>query len=803
MWKNYLNMVLRGIWKYKTYSIINILGLAVGLSCCLLILLYVQYELSYDRYHENVERTYRVSLHGVLAGNEINAVTTPYPMAAALVNEFPEVATATRFRKFFLEMLVSVDDIRYQESEVFHADQEFFEIFDYDFIAGSMATALENSYSVVITESIAKKYFPDSNALGQSLTFNNDREYQITGVINEVPENTHFHPQFLVSFNSDEDHDSPIWISNNIATYLTLRPGVDVTEFAPKLTDLVDKYVAPQIEQALGFSVEEFFASGGRYEYDLQPLTAIHLNSNMQGEIESNGNAAYVTTFLAIALFVLALACINFMNLPAARSANRAKEIGVRKVVGAQRAQLLIQFMAESILISLLALAIALPIVSLLLPAFNAITERSMSLDVIFSLQAMLLISFLTFAVGCISGSYPALYLSRFHPQEVLKGKFSGGAKSAWFRSTLVIFQFAISIALVAATLIVYSQLEYMRNKPLGFEKEQLLLVHRASALGEQLESFKIRVAAQANVQAVSSSVHVPGVEVDQNVYILEGDPASETRAIWATSVGYDYIETLQIEVLEGRSFSREFGSDETAYVINEAAARELGIEDPTSHGLLEPDPSGMRSGPIIGMVKDFHFESLHQEIRPMLFRYQEFARYVVIRVQADNTQQTINEVEDLWEEITAGEPFEYSFLDEDFAKLHQGDRKMGEVFTVFSLLAILIACLGLYGLASYTTEQRTKEIGVRKTLGASVSDIVVLISKEFILLVLIALLAAVPVCYFAMSQWLQLFSYRIAIPISAFAIAGVLALIIAFLTVSFQSIKTALTNPAYTLRDE
>ena len=348
MWKNYLNTVLRGIWKYKTFSAINIMGLAIGITCCLLILLYVQYEFSYDRYHENTERIYRVSLHGVLAGNEINAVTSPYPMAAALAREFPEVESTTRLRAFFLDMLVSLGDTAYQEKEIYHADQSFFDVFSYEFLAGDSSTALNQPNSMVVTESIANKYFPESEALGRSLTFNNDREYLITGVIEDVPDNSHFHPEFLVSFLSDEDHDSPVWISNNIATYLILRPGISADEFVVKFEELVDKYVAPQIEAALGVPIAEFFGSGGVYGYDMQPLATIHLNSNMQGELEQNGNAGYVYTFFAVALFVLLLACVNFMNLSTARSANRAKEIGVRKVMGAHRVQLLMQFLAES-----------------------------------------------------------------------------------------------------------------------------------------------------------------------------------------------------------------------------------------------------------------------------------------------------------------------------------------------------------------------------------------------------------------------------------------------------------------------
>lgn len=796
-------MVLRGIWRYKAFSAINIMGLAIGISCCLLILLYVQFELSYDRYHEKADRIYRTSIQGVLAGNEINAAVSPYPMAAALVREYPEVEAAARFRRFFQEMLVSIEDINYQEREIFHADPSFFEIFSYQFLAGDPATALIDPNTVVLTESIANKYFGDSPALGQTLTFNNDREYLVTGVIEDVPENTHFHPELLVSFTSDPEHDSPNWVSNNISTYFLLRPDVSASEFYDKLQEAVEKFVAPQIEAVLGASFSDFLNTGGRYEYGMQPLNDIHLYSNMEAELEQNGNAAYVYTFLAVALFVLLLACINFMNLSTARSSIRAREIGVRKVMGAYRQQLLVQFLTESILISLFALLIAIPIVALLLEPFSALTDRPMSLDSILNLPTLGLLLLFTVLVGLVSGSYPAFFLSRYHPQEVLKGTLSKGAKSAWFRSGLVVFQFTISIALVSATLIVYSQLNYMRTKALGFEKEQLLVIHRATALGEQLESFKEQLSRLPSVISISSSTHVPGEQVNQNVYVLEGQPMTDTKAIWSMRIGYDYIETLGIELLDGRDFSREFSSDESAYVINETAAREFGIDDPTQHKLLEPDPDGMRSGQIVGLIKDFHFQSLHQEIRPMMLQLGEFTRYVLVRVSPDSIQSTVSDIENEWNQTTSDQPFEYSFLDADFEQLYQGDRKMGEVFVGFSILAVLIACLGLYGLASFTTEQRTKEIGIRKTLGASTTNIVMMIAKEFILLVVVALVIAIPLAYFTMNEWLQLFSYRIAIPANAFVTSGFLALVIAFATISFQSIKTANTNPALTLRDE
>lgn len=804
MWKNYVSTVVRGIWKNKVFSAINILGLAMGLACSLLMLMYVQYEFSYDRHHENFDRIHRVTIQAMLGGNAIEAVSSPYPMAAVLPREFPEIETAARLREFFSEVLVALGDTRYQEGDVFHADPQIFDIFSFKFLEGDMSTALDEPNTVVLNQTMAQKYFPGGDALGKQLVFNDERNYQVVGVIEDMPSNSHFHANFLVSFTSDDEHDSTNWVSNNIQTYFTLRPGTSAKEFAEKMELIVTKYVAPQIEAAIGINIEEFFASGGQYEYAIQPLSYIHLNSNMDGEIETNGNANYVYTFLAVGLFVLLLACINFMNLSTARSSNRAREIGVRKVMGAQRSQLLVQFLAESVLLSFFALAIALPLIAAVLPAFNALTEKTMSLDVLFGAQAFGLLLLFTILVGCISGSYPALFLSKFHPQEVLKGKFSGGAKNSWFRGALVITQFTISISLVAATLIVYEQLNFMRDKSLGFEQDQVLVIKRAQALGDQLGAFKELVNNMPQVVNAATSAHVPGEGTDQNVYALEGSPMTEAVAIWSFTVGYNYVETLGFELLEGRAFSEDFGADESGYILNEAAARELGISDnPTGFRLNEPDPEGNRYGPIIGMVKDFHFQSLHEEIRPVLLRIQNFSRYVVVRVEADNMQQTIAQIEQQWNEMTNNQPFEYSFLDADFASLHDGDQRLGQLFTGFAGFAILIACLGLYGLASFTTEQRTKEIGVRKTLGASVSSLVLLISKEFMLLVGIALIVAIPVTYISMNQWLGLFSYRIELPAMAIAISGILAVIVAFMTVSIESARAALTNPVQTLRDE
>ncbi len=803
MWKNYLNVVLRGIWKYRAYSAINILGLAIGVACSLMILLYVQHELSYDRYHSNADRIYRVTLNGVLGGNEVDVAVTPYPMAAALENEYPQVERAGRLRSAFSESLVELGDISYQESGLFFADPQILEIFDFDFISGDPDTALDEPNTMLITEEMANKYFGEINVLGRTLTVNEDTDVEITGVIREIPDNSHFHPDFMVSYSSDPNHDSTFWVSNNMMTYVLLRDGSDPDEFAAGIQDLVGKYVAPQIEEMMGVDFEEFFAEGGRYAYGIQPLTDIHLYSNKEAEFEQNGSATYVYTFMALALFIMLLACINFMNLSTARSANRAREIGVRKVLGSHRQQLLVQFLSESVFISFLALLIALPAIYFLMPAFNGLTEKELSLDILFSAQAMTLLVFFIFIVGLLSGSYPALFLSQFHPQEVLKGKFSGGSGSVWFRRTLVVFQFAIAVALIAATLIVYNQLEYMRSKDLGFDQEQLLLVHRANALGDDLDPFLDRVKQLPGVVNASSSIQVPGETMSSNVYYIESGPANDSKIIWFMGVNYDFIETMGINMVEGRSFREDFGSEERAYILNERAVREFGITDPLSERIVEPDNDGLMSGPIIGVMEDFHFESLHLEIRPLILRIDDFSRYINVRLAGNNIPETIADLENSWNASTNDQPFEYSFLDEDLQQLYVSDRKMGSIFTGFAILAIIIACLGLYGLSWYTTEQRTKEIGIRKTLGAPVSRIVMLLSREFMMLVLVSMAIAVPVAWYGMTLWLQLFSYRVDISPLAFLAAGLLAALIAFVTISYQSARAALTNPVLTLRDE
>ncbi|MCG8414712.1 MAG: ABC transporter permease [Pseudomonadales bacterium] len=803
MFKSYVAISLRNLWKHKSLSAINIFGLAIGLVASLLILIYVQFELSYDRYNVNLDRIYRITIAAALGGDEIEASTSPYPMAAALRNEYPEIETATRFRPYYQDPLVARDDISYQESEVFHADQQFFDIFTVGLLAGDIETALNRPFTLVITESIAEKYFERSDVVGETLRFNNEQDFEITAVIEDIPAASHFHPDILVSFTSDSQHDSQMWINNNINTYLLIREGVSSAELEPKLQDLVQKYVAPQIEEGIGASYEDFLAGGGRWGYRLFPVADIHLNSQLEGEIEPPGSITYVYTFQAVAVFILALACINFMNLSTARSSNRAKEIGVRKVVGAMQDQLVSQFLLESVLTSLIALGIALPLLVVLLPSFNAITDRDLGLDLLLSLPSAISLLGAAVLVGIIAGTYPALFLSRFSPQAVLKGSSNMSGRNYWIRSSLVVLQFAISVALIAATMIVFSQMEYVRNKDLGWDKEQIIVVERANALGDQLETFKTQLSQHPGIVNISSSSHLPGDGGDINAFIVEGRPFSETTALNRLTVNYDYIETMGIEILQGRSFSRDITSEHPGYILNQAAVQELQLTDPLSSALGETDTDGIISGRVIGVVNDFHFMSLHQPIAPMVMRIDDFTRFVVVRASPGSLSEVISALEDNWRIMTNNEPFSYHLLDEEFEALHSGEQQVGNLFLGFSTLAIVIACLGLYGLASFATSQRTKEIGIRKTLGASVTNIVLMIGKEFLVLVIIAICVAVPVAYLFMSRWLEVFAYRIEIGPEIFLLSGVTAIVIAFLTVSYQSVIAATTNPVHSLRDE
>jgi putative ABC transport system permease protein len=799
MLKNYLKIAARNLLKHKAYAFINTAGLAVGMTCCLLILLYVQDELSYDRHHENADRIYRVVLEAQIADNELSAPVVSAPMAKALVDEFPEVVQATRFVKSGSSTLFRYRDNSFVEDNVIAADSTIFEVFTIPLLQGDPKTALVEPNSIVLTEEMARKYFGDENPMNQTLAVVNQFEGKVTGVAKSLPANSHFHFNFLVSLATDGGQSSQSWTANGYYTYILLRENYPPEQLEAKFPELVRKYVGPQLKAEDGISFDEFLAAGNRYGFYLQPLTAIHLHSHLGYELEPNGDVAYVYIFSAVAFFILLIACINFMNLATARSAQRAKEVGVRKTLGSSRLQLVRQFLLEAVLLSFVALLLAAMLVELLLPALNQVAGKQLQTD--YFGNGLLAAGFAGIAllVGVLAGSYPAFFLSSFRPVMTLKGKLQAGMGSARLRNGLVVFQFAVSIILIVGAAVVFRQLEYVRHKKLGFDKEHVVVIQRAGALKQKLAVFKQELLQHPNVIKASASVSLPGKLFSQSSFQPEGATLNEATVMSVFVVDDQFIETLGIEMAAGRNFSRELLTDSAAVILNESAARRLGWTEAIGKPLTSDD----RRYTVIGVVKDFHFESLHQQIRPLLIRLGASVLYMSVRIRPENLASTLAFLKDKWQALVPEQPFEYFFLDSDFDRLYRAEERTGRIFGYFSALAIFIACLGLFGLAAFAAERRTKEIGVRKVLGASVRQIVLLLSKEFTRLIVLAFVVAAPISYFAMNRWLQDFAYRTEINPFIFVLAGLFALVIAWLTVGYQALKAALANPVEALRYE
>ena len=809
MFKNYLKIALRTLRKQIGYTSINLIGLAVGIACGLLILLFVRDELGFDRFHEKADQIHRVVLTGHFAGNDLNAPITPAPMAAALVADFPEVLTATRISppRFTGQMMVQRDDKKFLEEGLAFVDSTFFDIFTFPLLQGNPKTALEAPRTIVLTQSMAEKYFSGEDPINQTLILADTSTYRVTGVIADVPSNSHFQFDFLASITSlGPQALNEFWISNNFFTYLVLQPGYDPAQLEAKLTAFFKQYAGPQIYEALGISFDEFVAGGNTLNYSLQALTDIHLHSHMQFELSPNGDITYVYLFSVVAVFILLIACINFMNLATARSAGRAKEVGMRKALGSSRAQLVRQFLTESTLLAFLATVLAVGLVVLLLPSFNTLAGKEISAAFLGTAPVLLGLVALAVMVGFLAGSYPAFYLSAFRPATVLKGTIQAGKRRSLLRDGLVVFQFAISIGLIAGTLVVYNQLNYVRNKTLGFDKEHVVVIQRAQELDDQTTAFKQELLTHSAVVSVSSMSSMPGGLIGQTAYQPEGASGNETFIMAPVFADFDYAKTLGMEIATGRDVSRDFATDTTVYLINEAAVKALDWEDPLGKHLVQigATQSGAFNGEIVGVLKDFHFASLHQEIGALTVRvFEGPLPFIAVRIRPDDIPGALSFMEEKWRTFAPDQPFEYSFLDQDFDALYQAEQRLGKIFIAFAIFAILIACLGLFGLASFTAEQRTKEIGVRKVLGASVPQLVVLLSKEFTLLVVIAFVIAAPLSFFAMKDWLKEFAYHANIGLEIYVLAGVLALVIAWLTVSYQSIRAAMANPVDSLRYE
>ena len=810
MLKNYLKIALRNLRRYKGYAFINTFGLAVGIACCLLIVRYVQDELSYDRFHENADRIVRLAedrgaRDARNQGSIRRMASTSYEVGPRLRDAYPAaIEHAVRLYPQ-TALILRNQERKFQEDRFFFADSTVFDVFSFTFLQGDPATALDAPFTVVLTASTARKYFGDEDPLGQVLSYEGRRDFEITGVIEDMPANAHFHADFLGAYASLETFmpwTQAEWHWPPIHTYLLLAEEVETASVQAQLPDFILQHGGER--------------QAAQRSFHLQPLTDIHLHSNLEDELEPNGDMASIYLFSAIAFFILLIACINFTNLTTARSANRAREVSMRKVVGARRLQLVRQFLSEATLQATVAMVLALVLVELAMPVFNTLSGKALTFQLFAGWLIPLALIGIVLLIGVLAGSYPAFYLSAFRPVQVLKGATErGGSRASRLRQGLVVFQFAISCALIIGTGVVYSQLTFMQNKKLGFDKEHVVAVSLID-YPDQLnyERLKEAVLQHPNVIGVTASSTIPGREAPSDYPIVpEGTPTEDAFDIPTLAVDHDFVETFNLELAAGRAFSKAFPSDTAeAILLNETALRKLGWAAPLGKKItLSYDHPALgftqKEGVVVGVLTDFHYASLRREIEPVLLHLlppSQFLSYLSVRIRPNDIPATLAFLEEEWNAYTtAGYPFSYTFMDEEFDALYRAEERFGDIVAYFSLLAVMIACLGLFGLAAFTTERRTKEIGVRKTMGASVTSIVVLLSKDFLKLVGLAFVVAAPLSYFAMNRWLDAFAYQVELSWWIFLITGLAALGIALLTVGYQSIKAALADPVKALRYE
>ncbi len=806
MYKNYYKIAWRNLVKKKAYSFINIFGLGLGIACCLLIFMFVQDELSYDNYHEKKERIYRV-IHGESAGDPKQGVAAyPYwvwgnaPIGPALKSDFPEIEKVVQFSGR-ADILLTNGDKMYQEDGVFFMDSTVFDVFSWKLLKGNPKTALAAPYSIVLTESTARKYFGDEDPLGKSLKASEAAgrsdagDYTVTGVMTDIPLNSHFRFNALLSmstFRKSRPDVFDAWGYVDFYTYFLVNEQFNEESFKSKIPDFLSRH-------------KEYPDS--KYLISIEPLKDVYLKTKAERQPGETGSLSNIYVFSIIGLFILVIAMINFMNLSTARSMERGKEVGIRKSIGADRRSLISQFLGESLIVVFVSTVVALVIVALAVPQMVGFTGKELHLQSFLTWKTVSLLTGIALVIGLLAGSYPALVLSGFHPVLILKGITRSNAGGANLRRSLVVFQFTLSIALIAGTMIVYFQMNHLLDKDLGFDKEQMLVLdyNYDAVVNEKSELLKTELEKNPSILSVAFSRSVPGSyfpHAGTGIETPEGEMKQMGQPIF--QVGLDFVTHFGLKLVAGRTYSRAHPSDSShALVINEAAARQYGYSNPADVVGKKFSQWG-REGTVIGVVKDFNFESLHRNIEPLTLPFEPYAsRYLSLKVRAENIGETVKAVGDVWRRLVPHRPFLYSFLDDDFNKQYQSDFMFRRLFTTFSCLAIFIACLGLLGLATYTAERRTKEIGIRKVLGADLRSIVGLLSKDFIKLVLIAIFIATPISWYTMNQWLEGFAYRMEIQPWIFVLAGCMALSIAVITISYQSIKSAIMNPVTSLRSE
>lgn len=799
MLKNLLKISIRTILKDRTYSLLNVTGLTIGITCSMFLLMYILHELSYDRYHENAKNIYRVVSNIKETDNAFTWAVAQIPLADELRDNYPEVQNAVRFFGTG-RTIYKNGEKQFYEEEFYLTDSTVFDMFTYKFIHGEPATALDNPFTLVLTETTAKKYFSDiSEAVGQSIQNEAGEEFKITGIIEDVPLNSHFIFDGLISRSTRRDFVGS-WGNFGVFTYIQLPEGYDLSKMYTSFDKIIKERVNPIFEQF-----------GIKIVYELQPILDIHLYSKIQDEAEEGGDITYIYIFASVAAFMLLIACINYMNLATARSVNRAKEVGVRKVMGSQRRQLIAQFIAESVVIALIAMVISLVLIYVLLPTFNSLANKSLPFSYIFQGPIILSLLAIVIFVGIVGGSYPAFYLSGFNPINVLKGKLTTKGGSAVFRKFLVAFQFMISIFMLISTLIVFDQLQFMRNKDLGFEKERVVRISmNERALREKSQVLINQLKQMPEISSVGTASSSPGLGIGKLLLKVEDNEGKLVdRGVDLYAADYDFVSTLGMKVVTGRDFSREFPSDTTfGALVNESMVKRMSWENPIGKKFVfsdgNPDtPDNERT--VVGVVKDYHQNSLYDPIEPLMILMAPRNGFVFVRTEEGDVRKSLAAIESAWKEIFPTYTFEYDFLDADFNSQYKADEKRSQIFTAFSGLTIVIACLGLLGLAAFTTEQRTKEIGVRKVIGASVQNLVVLISREFFLLVGIGMIVAFPLAWFFTNDWLQNFAYRIELKGEwpTFILSALLAFIITLMTVGFHVVRAASANPVKSLRDE
>jgi len=802
MFMNYIKIVFRNIKNHKGYSFINIMGLALGIASCILILSYVGYELSFDKHHQNAHRIYRVVARGDISGDANNNAKIGAALAPFLMTDYPEIESTVRFATEIFNMF-RYEDKKFYESTFFYADASVFNVFSYSLVKGDDRTALEAPNTVVLTQETALKYFGNEDPMGKIIRFNDEVDLTVTGIMKNPPANTHLPFDLLLSFGTFQEYSSYVANSKTIPscyTYILLKEGTDVGDFETKCVDSFNRHIGDYNR-----------SRGGGQSCSIQPLTSIHLHSRLQNDNPGNSSIMYVVTFTILAALILLVASINYVNLTTARSATRAKEVGMRKVLGAFKGEIARQFIGESFFHGLIASLVGVALVMAALPLFRDFTSNNMSAHVLRAPVFWLEVIAILFLTCFLAGGYPAIFLSRFKPARTLKGIFVKGMESSRFRNILVVFQFVVLIALIIMTVGIFSQMSYVRNRNLGFDKEQLLYIkfHNDHSDNDNrihwINSIKAELVSLDGVVNAALSGHVPGTRYYQRQFFPEEFPENQSLTMETYNIDDDFLDTYGIKIMKGRNFSKEIMSDaEDAAIINQTAAKQLGWMNPVGKTLMiKMGHDETKKYHIIGVAQDFHSKSLHHVIEPLVFK--KFADFhsLTVRLKPENIQHTMNLIQDIWNEFELDHPFEYFFLDEIVDGLYKTEAELGRIIRMFTFLAICIGCLGLFGLVSFMTEQRTKEIGIRKTVGASRVDIAVLLLKGFTKWIILANLFAWPVAYYAMNQWLQTFAYRITPGIWMFVLGAGVSFTVAILTMGYRFVRAASANPVDSLRYE